>query len=135
MGSCPLLGAARLTYCLLARIYRLCGYFLTVVGAAIFAGPVVAPAFLGLIAVVLATASNLRHPVLQWRGLVLPLGLAANGLTLVNISVFEPAGLQASSSLLVGIPLAIVAVILWTWFGLANQTALVRAWTAPSGPR
>ena len=113
------------------------GYFLTVVGAAIFAGPVVAPACLGLVPVVLAIAGNLRQPVLQWRGLVLQLALTAIGLTLVNISVFEPAGLQTSSSLLVGIPLAIAAVILWTWFGLANQTALAErpgmhgaVWTA-----
>lgn len=100
------------------------GYFLTVVGAAIFAGPVVAPAFLGLVPIVLAIVGNLRQPVLQWRRLVLPLGLTAIGLVLVNISVFEPAGLQASRSLLVGIPLTVAAVVLWTWFGLANQTAL-----------
>ncbi|MCM2475393.1 DMT family transporter [Rhizobium sp. CG5] len=113
------------------------GYFLTVVGAAIFAGPVVAPAFLGLVPIVLAIAGNLRQPVLQWRGLVVPLALTVIGLTLVNISVFEPVGLQASRSLMVGIPLAIAAVILWTWFGLANQAALAErpgmdgaVWTA-----
>ena len=113
------------------------GYFLAVVGAAIFAGPVIAPAFLGLVPVVLAVAGNLRQPTVAWRALIPPLTLIAIGLIFVNISVLDPASTATTRSLLIGIPLAIAAVVLWTWFGLANQSALARrqdmdagVWTA-----
>ncbi len=113
------------------------GYFLTVVGAAIFAGPVIAPAFLGLVPVVLAIAGNLRQRSVSWPALSLPLALTATGLILANISVLDPASMMPGRSLLLGIPLAIAAVSLWTWFGLLNQSALARrpgmdagVWTA-----
>ncbi|TCQ02182.1 EamA-like transporter family protein [Rhizobium sp. PP-F2F-G36] len=113
------------------------GYFLAVVGAAIFAGPVVAPAFLGLVPVVLAITANLRQQVLHWRGLAFPLALTAVGLAFVNIGVFDTASLGTSRVLVIGIPLAIAAVVLWTWFGIANQAALAErpemdgaVWTA-----
>ncbi len=100
------------------------GYFLTVVGAAIFAGPVIAPAFLGLVPVVLAVAGNLRQRTVSWRRLTLPLTLATAGLLLVNSSAFGPQSIATMRSLILGIPLAIAAVALWTWFGLLNQSAL-----------
>jgi len=100
------------------------GYFLTVVGAAIFAGPVIAPAFLGLVPVVLAVTGNLRQKTVSWNVLLLPLMLAAIGLCLVNISVLDPGSMATTQSLVIGIPLAVAAVTLWTWFGLLNQSAL-----------
>ena len=100
------------------------GYFLTVAGAAIFAGPVIAPAFLGLVPIVLAVAGNLHQKSVSWSALILPLALAAVGLALVNAGVFDPASTTSPRSLVIGIPLAIAAVSLWTWFGLANQRAL-----------
>jgi drug/metabolite transporter (DMT)-like permease len=113
------------------------GYFLAVVGAAVFAGPVIAPAFLGLVPVVLALAGNLRQRSVPWRALLLPLTLAASGLVLVNISVFDPASLMPIRYLIIGIPMAIAAVAFWIWFGLLNQSALARrpgmeagVWTA-----
>lgn len=113
------------------------GYFLSVVGAAIFAGPVIAPAFLGLVPIVLAIAGNLRRPTVAWRSLALPLLLTVVGLALVNISVFDPESRATARSLLIGVPLAILSVMLWTWFGIANQEALGRrphmdsgVWTA-----
>jgi drug/metabolite transporter (DMT)-like permease len=113
------------------------GYFLAVVGAAMYAGPVIAPAFLGLVPVVLAIAGNLRQRTVSWRHLMLPLALAAAGLLLVNGSSVGQPQLTQVGSLLVGIPLAIAAVALWTWFALLNQRALVNrpsmnpsVWTA-----
>lgn len=113
------------------------GYFLTVAGAAIFAGPVIAPALLGLVPVVLAVAGNLQQKAVPWSALILPLTLAAVGLALVNASVFDPASMTSTRSLIIGIPLAVTAVGLWTWFGLANQRALAErpsmdadVWTA-----
>jgi len=101
-------------------------YFLAVMGAAVYAGPVVAPAFLGLVPVVLAVAGNLRHRTVAWRSLALPLCLATAGLLLVNGSGFIHRGDGAGRSLWVGIPLALLAVTCWTLFGLMNQSALAK---------
>jgi drug/metabolite transporter (DMT)-like permease len=109
------------------------GYFLAVMGAAVYAGPVIAPAFLGLVPVVLGVAGNLRERTVAWSSLAWPLSLAAVGLCLVNASGFmRPDGLQ-SRSLILGIPLALLAVTLWTWFGLLNQSALAKRTQMDSG--
>jgi drug/metabolite transporter (DMT)-like permease len=109
------------------------GYFLAVMGAAVYAGPVVAPAFLGLVPVVLGVAGNLRERTVPWASLALPLSLAAMGLCLVNGSSFMRAGGLQSRSLILGIPLAILAVTLWTSFGLLNQSALAKRPQMDSG--
>jgi drug/metabolite transporter (DMT)-like permease len=99
-------------------------YFLAIMGSAIYAGPVVAPAFLGLVPVVLVIAGNLRRRTVSWRSLMLPLALATVGLVLVNGSSFTQSGTPQAQSLLLGIALALLAVIFWTVFGLLNQSAL-----------
>jgi drug/metabolite transporter (DMT)-like permease len=99
-------------------------YFLTVAGAAIFAGPVIAPAFLGLVPVVLAIAGNLSRKVVSWRALSLSVLLTMVGLAFVNASIFDATSMATAGSAAIGILLAIAAVGLWTWFGLANQRAL-----------
>jgi drug/metabolite transporter (DMT)-like permease len=112
-------------------------YFLSLTGAAIYAGPIIAPAFVGLVPLVLAIAGNLRQPTISWRKLALPLTMAAVGLLLVNGSGFERASVVQLHSLSIGVPLAILAVTLWTCFGLLNQSALAKrpemsasVWTA-----
>ena len=113
------------------------GYFLAVMGAAIYAGPVVAPAFLGLVPVVLAIVGNLRQRTVSWKSLALPLTLAAVGLCLVNSGQFAQAAALEMRSFAMGVPLAILAVTLWTLFGVMNQAALAHrprmdagVWTA-----
>lgn len=109
------------------------GYYLAVMGAAVYAGPVVAPAFLSLVPVVLGIASNLRERTVPWRSLAGPLALTAVGLFLVNgRGLIHSEGLQ-SKSLLLGIPLAVLAVALWTTFGLLNHDALARRPSMPAG--
>ncbi|WP_171017082.1 DMT family transporter [Pseudomonas sp. G(2018)] len=112
------------------------GYFLAVVIAAKYAGPVVAPAFLGLVPVVLAISANV-HGGISWRRLQVPIGLAVLGLLLVNgqnITQFEG---QSHTALAIGVGASMAAVALWVWFGLANQKALMKrpgmnawVWTA-----
>jgi len=102
------------------------GYYLAVMGAAVYAGPVIAPAFLGLVPVVLAIAGNLHERTVSWKALALPLALATVGLLLVNASGFAESSASDARSLLIGIPLAILAVALWTTFGLLNQSALAK---------
>jgi drug/metabolite transporter (DMT)-like permease len=113
------------------------GYFLAVVGAAMYAGPVIAPAFLGLVPVVLAIAGNWRQRTVAWSDLLLPLFLSAVGLLLVNIDSLRPRNSQKPVAAVLGISLALVAVGLWTWFGVLNQSALAKrtqidagVWTA-----
>ncbi|AZO82336.1 hypothetical protein BOO88_18225 [Stutzerimonas stutzeri] len=112
------------------------GYFIAVIIASTYAGPVIAPAFLGLVPVVLAISANV-HGGMSWRLLQVPFALAALGLLLVNgqsIARFEG---QSFTTLAIGIGASIAAVALWAWFGLANQKALMKrpgmnawVWTA-----
>ncbi|MDH4567016.1 DMT family transporter [Pseudomonas sp. BN414] len=112
------------------------GYFMAVVLAATYAGPVIAPAFLGLVPVALAISGNVQGGI-SWRLLQVPFGLAALGLLLVNgQSVAQAEGLS-HTSLVIGIGASVAAVALWIWFGLANQRALMKrpgmnawVWTA-----
>ncbi len=109
------------------------GYFLTVTGAAIYAGPVIAPAFLGLVPIVLAVIGNRGQASLPWRFLMTPLALVAIGLVLVNGTAFTADSLGSVRSLWIGIPLALAAVGLWVWFAIANQAALAIRPAMPSG--
>jgi drug/metabolite transporter (DMT)-like permease len=108
------------------------GYFLTVTGAAIYCGPVIAPAFLGLVPIALAIIGNQRQGSLPWRLLMMPLTLVLIGLVLVNSTAFTAEGLGSVRSLW-GVPLAIAAVALWVWFAIANQSALATRPEMPSG--
>ncbi|MEI2296977.1 DMT family transporter [Ensifer sp. MJa1] len=108
------------------------GYFLTVTGAAIFAGPVIAPAFLGLVPIVLMVVGNQRQGSVPWQSLIVPLLLVLTGLVFVNGTAFTAEGLESVRSFWIGVPLALAAVALWVWFAIANQTALAARPDMPS---
>jgi drug/metabolite transporter (DMT)-like permease len=108
-------------------------YFQALAGAALYAGPVIAPAFLALVPVVLAITGNLRQPTIAWRHLTFPFTLATIGLLLVNAGSFEQASIKEAPSLLIGVPLAILAAACWVWFGLLNQSALSKRPQMPAG--
>jgi drug/metabolite transporter (DMT)-like permease len=99
-------------------------YYLTLEGAAIYAGPVIAPAFLALVPIAMAGTANFLQPVLPWRSLVLPLTLGFAGLVLVQTHLSANVAEARPPGLWLGISLAIAAVALWTTFGLLNQAAL-----------
>lgn len=86
------------------------GYFLTVTGAAIFAGPVIAPAFLGLVPIVSMVIGNQRQGSMPWRFLMLPLALVLVGLVFVNGTAFTAEGLNSVQSVWTGVPLSLAAV-------------------------
>jgi drug/metabolite transporter (DMT)-like permease len=97
------------------------GYFLALVGGAIYAGPVIAPAIIGLVPVVLALAGNLMERSVPWRSLAIPITSVTLGLVLIE----RPRQtLEVAPSVSLGVACAIAAVALWTWFGLVNQRAL-----------
>lgn len=108
-------------------------YFQSLAGAALYAGPVIAPAFLALVPVVLAIMGNLRQPTIAWRHLAFPITLATLGLILVNAGGLDQASLREAPSLLMGVPLAILAAACWVWFGLLNQSALSKRPAMPAG--
>jgi drug/metabolite transporter (DMT)-like permease len=100
------------------------GYYLALEGAAIYAGPVIAPAFLALVPIAMAGTANFLQPVMPWRSLILPLTLGFCGLILVQINFSPRVAEVRPPGLWLGILLAIAAVVLWTTFGLLNQAAL-----------
>lgn len=108
-------------------------YFQSLAAAALYAGPVIAPAFLAVVPVVLAITGNVRQPIVPWRHLVFPVTLAASGLTLVNAASFDRATLAGAPSLLKGIALAMLAAACWVCFGLLNQSALAQRPRMPAG--
>jgi drug/metabolite transporter (DMT)-like permease len=116
------------------------GYFLTIMIAVLYAGPVVPPAFVALVPVVLAIVANLGNRRMSWRSLALPLILATTGLLLLNaVSILRLAqgSIDPIRETGIGIVFSILAVALWTLFGVSNQAALrsrpgtdARIWTA-----
>lgn len=99
-------------------------YYLTLEGAAIYAGPVIAPAFLALVPIAMAGTANFLQPTLPWKSLMLPLALSFAGLILVQVNFSAGVAEVRAPGLWLGILLAIAAVVLWTTFGLLNQAAL-----------
>ncbi|OXC71699.1 DMT family transporter [Caballeronia sordidicola] len=116
------------------------GYFLTIMIAVLYAGPIIPPAFVALVPVVLAIVANLGSRGIRWRSLALPLVLATTGLLLLNAAnILHLAQRSAGStrSIGIGIVFSIAAVSLWTLFGVSNEAALrsrpgmdARIWTA-----
>lgn len=111
------------------------GYFLALAGAALYGGPVIAPAIIGLVPVVLAISGNLQQRSVPWRALAIPLALVTLGLFLIRPPSLPDA--VVARALVKGILLALLAVALWIWFALLNQSALARrpglapgVWTA-----
>lgn len=100
------------------------GYFLTVAAAVIYAGPVIPPAFVATVPVVLAVIGNFGPDRISWRSLAPPLALALVGLLLVNVQGFTSHTQTPVGHTLLGIGFSVAAVALWTLFGLSNQAAL-----------
>jgi len=118
------------------------GYYLLLVIGIKAAGAPLADVVIGAIPVVVAVTGNALAPAgggpptagrVPWRRLALPLIVITAGLTLV--SVLEIAGVHAYLAVppaekAAGLLAAAGAVILWTWYALANARFLAR----PDGP-
>ena len=75
----------------------------------------------------------MRQPTIAWRHLKIPIALASVGLLLVNAGGLERASFKEAPSLMLGVPLAILAAACWVWFGLLNQSALAKRPAMPAG--
>jgi drug/metabolite transporter (DMT)-like permease len=116
------------------------GYYLLLVIAIKAAGAPLADMVIGAIPVVVAVTGNAlsrTRDTVPWRRLALPLIVITAGLILV--SVLEIAGVHAYLAVspaekAAGLLAAAAAVVLWTWYALANARFLARHDTvSPAG--
>ncbi|WP_454876211.1 DMT family transporter [Pseudomonas farris] len=99
------------------------GYSTCIAAGVIFGGPVLTPAFIGMVPVLLALLSNAAKKTLPWRRLTIPLTFLTGGLLLSNISsINQP--VTGDGSWLIGLIFSISAVVLWLTFSWLNQGAL-----------
>ena len=130
-----------------ALVFALAGnavYYLLLVIGIKAAGAPLTDMVIGAIPVVVAVTGNVLAPAggpaggrVPWRRLALPLGLVTAGLALV--SALELAGVHAylaasPAEKVAGMLAACAAVVLWTWYALANARFLARHETvSPAG--
>ncbi|WP_213941362.1 DMT family transporter [Pseudomonas sp. dw_612] len=108
------------------------GYSTCIAGGVMFGGPVLTPAFIGMVPVLLALLSNATNKTLPWRRLTVPLTFLTSGLLLTNISsLHQP--VAAQGSWLIGLIFSVGAVVLWLAFSVLNQRALEKLPANASG--
>lgn len=100
------------------------GYSACIAAGIIFGGPVLTPAFIGMVPVLLALLGNATSKTLQWRKLAIPLGFLTVGLLLSNLGALHQP-VAGGGSWLMGLLFSIGAVILWLAFSWLNQRALL----------
>lgn len=103
------------------------GYYLLLVVGIRAAGAPLTDMVIGAIPVVVAVVGNWLSPSYRWRRLALPLILVTAGLALV--SALEISGVHAYQpgpvgEKVAGLAAACGAVVLWTWYALANARFL-----------
>lgn len=109
------------------------GYGVCIAAGVHFAGPVLTPAMVGTVPVLLALLGNARHKTVEWRRLITPLSCLLVGLSLSNFgSVHQPS--LSAGSWLAGLFCSLGAVALWLLFSVLNQEHLpaqaTGLWTA-----
>jgi len=105
------------------------GYYLLLVVGVHAAGAPLTDMVIGAIPIVVAVAANVLDPAVRWWRLIVPLALATAGLALVSalelsgVHAYLPVGTAEKAA---GLAAACGAVILWTWYALANARFLGR---------
>ncbi|WP_434607056.1 DMT family transporter [Pseudomonas sp. D2-30] len=100
------------------------GYSACIAAGIIFGGPVLTPAFIGMVPVLLALLGNATAKTLPWRKLAIPLVFLTVGLLVSNLgALHHPAA--GAGSWLMGLMFSIAAVLLWLAFSGLNQRALL----------
>lgn len=112
------------------------GYGVCIAAGVHLAGPVLTPAMVGMVPLLLALLGNARHKSVEWRRLIAPLACLLVGLLLSNVGSFHQPTLDAGAWL-AGLLCSLGAVGIWLLFSVLNQQHLVRlpaqatgAWTA-----
>jgi drug/metabolite transporter (DMT)-like permease len=105
------------------------GYYLLLVLGIELAGAPITNIIIGCIPVSMALVGNWRRRSYPWRRLLLPVGLVAVGMLIVNVLELtgaESAGSGSPATKILGLLAAVAAVVLWTWYGISNATFLER---------
>ncbi|MEH0935370.1 DMT family transporter [Micromonospora psammae] len=105
------------------------GYYLLLVLGIELVGAPVTNIVIGCIPVCMAVVGNLLRRSYPWRRLALPIGLVAVGMLVVNVLELAGSAPTHTGSLAtkaLGLLAAVAAVVLWTWYGLANAAFLAR---------
>ncbi len=100
------------------------GYFVTIMAAVRFAGPIIPPAIVATVPVVLAIVGNQGAHATSWKALSAPLGFITLGLLMVNWFGLAQALHGLSLNVIAGVAISLGAVSLWTAFALSNRSAL-----------
>ena len=100
------------------------GYIGCIFGGVYYAGPVVTPAFVGLVPLFIVVLGNGAQKTLPWDKLALPIGLATAGLVMVNSTELTRALQQPGGAVAIGMAFSTGAVALWLIFSFLNQRAL-----------
>ncbi|EJL04571.1 membrane protein, putative [Pseudomonas fluorescens Q2-87] len=108
------------------------GYSACIAAGIIFGGPVLTPAFIGMVPVLLALLGNATAKTLQWRKLAIPLFFLTGGLVLSNLGAIRQP-VASDGSWLMGVLFSIGAVVLWLAFSWVNQRALLKLPSQASG--
>jgi len=98
-------------------------YGLCIAAGVMFGGPVLTPAFVGMVPVLLALLGNARHKSVPWRRLAAPLACLTLGLLLSNLASLEQPSL-AAGNWLAGLLFSLSALGVWLWFSVINQKHL-----------
>ncbi|MEU4689412.1 DMT family transporter [Actinoplanes sp. NPDC023714] len=112
------------------------GYYLLLVLAIEGAGAPVTTIVIGCIPVSMALVGNLLRRSYAWRRLMLPVGLVAAGMLIVNVLELTgsgPAPGGSPATRVLGLLAAAGALVLWTWYGIGNARFLERHPEVPAG--
>lgn len=103
------------------------GYYLLLVLGIDLIGAPVTDIIIGCIPITLTLAGNLMSHTHPWRKLAAPIALATAGLLLANLPGAGKAGAGSTAAhVIFGLLAAFGAVVIWTWYGLANARFLDR---------
>lgn len=106
------------------------GYYMTLVLAIHYAGIVLPTLIVGALPVTMMVYGNIKNKEFPFRQLILPSLLMATGI--LGLKWFQHADVTTQKDLLsvmIGSFWALVALIIWTWYGVANANYLKQNFT------
>ncbi len=103
------------------------GYYVVLVTAIHLAGAAVAALIVGALPVTMALYGNWKQRELDLRRLLLPLALILGGLISLNgYKLATVTTIGTREDLVIGILCAVIALGLWTWYGVQNSRYMIR---------
>lgn len=98
------------------------GYYTWVVLALRYSSPAICALILGISPITIAFYGNWKQKAVRFRRLILPSGLILIGLIMINLPYLS--GNNLLSSYLLGILSSFLALLVWSWYAVANARFL-----------